>query len=128
MSKRRIENLLRKALLEDGEMAYGLYEFELQEHIDYWYQGLLRDKDEFLFAVTENNGDIAMVLIMPDKTLYVNEKALEELRQLWPVAHESNMKHLIPRMAEQLSKDIIAVNGVKTEGSGRHEPNGDKGS
>ena len=128
MSKRRIENLLRKALLEGGEMAYGLYEFELQEHIDYWYQGLLRDKDEFLFAVTENNGDVAMVLIMPDKTLYVNEEALEELRQLWPVAHESNLKRLIPLMAEQLSRDIIAVNGVKTEDVGRHESNGAKSS
>ncbi len=77
MSKRRIENLLRKALLEGGEMAYGLYEFELQEHIDYWYQGLLRDKDEFLFAVTENNGDVAMVLIMPDKTFTLTKKLLK---------------------------------------------------
>ena len=47
-------------------MAYGLYKFELQEHIDYWYQELLRDKDEFVFAVTENNSDVAMVLIMSD--------------------------------------------------------------
>ncbi|MEM9484895.1 MAG: hypothetical protein AAGA83_14545 [Cyanobacteria bacterium P01_F01_bin.116] len=128
MSKRKIENLLRKALLEGGEMVHGLYEFELQEHIDYWYQGLLRDKDEFLFVVTENNGDVAMILIMPDKTLYVNEEALEELRQLWPVAHKSNLKRLIPRMADQLSRDIIAVNGVKTEDSGKHESNGTKSS
>ena len=60
--KKKIANLLRKALLQDGKMERSLYEYELKEHIDYWYEGLKADRDEFVFAVTENSGDVAMVL------------------------------------------------------------------
>ena len=70
MSK-RIENLLRKALIENEEMAEALYEHELVEHIDYWYKGLKRDKNEFVFAVTENTGHTAMVLITKKKKIWL---------------------------------------------------------
>ncbi len=53
-------------------MERALYEYELEEHIDYWYEGLKADRDEFVFAVTENSGDVAMVLITADKTVYIN--------------------------------------------------------
>jgi len=71
MKKRKIANTLRKALLQDGKMERALYEYELEEHLDYWYEGLKSDRDQFVFAITENSGDVAMVLITPDKTIYV---------------------------------------------------------
>ena len=114
MRKRQIANLLRRALLRDGKMERALYEFELEEHIDYWYEGLQNDHDEFVFAVTENAGEVAMLLITPEKTVYVNEEARAELSALWSKAYGANMKRLIPMMAEELADDIIAVNGVKT--------------
>ena len=43
MKSKQIAMLLRKALLEEGEMAQSLYEYELEEHIDYWYEGLKAD-------------------------------------------------------------------------------------
>jgi hypothetical protein len=46
--KKKIANLLRKALLQDGQMERALYEHELEEHIDYWYEGLKADRDEFV--------------------------------------------------------------------------------
>ena len=94
-------------------MEQALYEFELEEHLDYWYQGLLDDHNAFVFAVTAHSGDVAMVLIMPEKTIYVNEAAREKLAELWPETYRTNMKRLIPLMAEELAADIIAVNGVK---------------
>ena len=111
MSK-RIEKLLRKALIQDGAMEYALYEHELLEYIDYWYKGLLADRNEFVFAVTENSGDTAMVLITKEKDIYVNEAAREQLSRLWGQEYKPNMKRLIPMMAEELANDIIAVNGV----------------
>jgi hypothetical protein len=114
VSKRQIEERLRKALLQDGNMAHALYEFELEEHRDYWYQGLQNDGDEFVFAVTENSGDVAMVLITEDKTVYVNEEARDKLSELWPQAYRANMERLIPMMAQELADGTIAVNGVKT--------------
>ena len=113
MKKRKIANTLRKALLEDGKMERALYEYELEEHIDYWYEGLKSDRDQFVFAVTENSGHVAMVLITPDKTIYVNEEAREKLAKFWIKAYENNINQLIPMMAENLANDIISVTGVK---------------
>lgn len=113
MKKRKIANTLRKALLEDGKMERALYEYELEEHIDYWYEGLKSDREQFVFAVTENSGDVAMVLITPDKTIYVNEEAREKLSEFWIKAYKHNINQLIPMMAENLANDIISVTGVK---------------
>ena len=95
-------------------MERALYEYELEEHIDYWYEGLKSDRDQFVFAVTENSGDVAMVLITPDKTIYVNEEGREKLSQFWTKAYENNINRLIPMMADNLANNIISVTGVKT--------------
>lgn len=58
---KRIINILHKTLLLNGKMEHALYEYELKEHLGYWEKGLIKDKDEFLFVVTENKGDVAMV-------------------------------------------------------------------
>ena len=114
MRKKEIASLLHKALLQGGKMEYALYEYELEEHIEYWYEGLKADQDEFVFAVTENSGDVAMILITKEKTIYINEDAKEKLIKFWPKTYHTNMKRLIPMMAEELASDIISVNGVKT--------------
>ena len=98
--------------MQNGEMSVALYEYELFEHIAYWYKGLKRDHNEFVFAVTENTGDTAMVLITKKKKLYVNEVARDKLFELWGSAYKSNLELLIPLMAKELANDIIAVNGV----------------
>lgn len=109
----KIENLLRKALLQNGSMERGLYEYELEEHIDYWYEGLKVDRDNFVFVVTENSGHVAMLVIMPDKAVYINEEAGTKLLEVWPSIYTANMKRLIPRMVDQLANGIIYVAGVK---------------
>jgi hypothetical protein len=113
MSK-KIETLLHKALLEEGKMEYSLYEYELEEHIDYWYQGLRADQDDFVFVVTENSGHVAMVLIMPDKSVLVNEVARAKLSEFWQSNYHINMKRLIPMIAKELANDSLFVHGVKT--------------
>lgn len=113
MSK-KIESLLRKALLEEGKMEYSLYEYELEEHIDYWYDGLKADRDDFVFVVTENSGHVAMLLILPDKTVLVNEAARAKLSEFWQSNYSTNLKRLIPMMAKELANDSLFVNGVKT--------------
>lgn len=114
MRKRVIKKLLRKALLKSGKMETALYEHELEEHIEHWYTGLQTEGDEFIFAVTENSCDVAMVLITKEKNIYVNKQARKKLQEMWPQpAYERNMKLLIPMMADELASDIIAVNGVK---------------
>lgn len=113
MSK-RIENILYNALLLNGKMEKGLYEYELEEHIDYWKKGMHKDKEEFVFVVTEKDGDAAMLLLTNKDKLFINEKARQRLQRYWKKAYENNIKKLLPLMAKQLSKEILSVNGVRT--------------
>ena len=113
MSK-RIEELLKKALLIDGEMEYGLYEHELEKHIDYWRKGMAKDKDDFVFVVTENRSHVAMLLLRSENERFINKEARDKLQQLWSTeAYLYNLKKLIPAMAKDLADGILSVNGVK---------------
>ena len=114
MKRKQIELLLHKALLEGGKMEQSLYEYELKEHIDYWYEGLKADRDDFVFAVTENSGHVAMVLIRADKTVLVNETARAKLSEFWQHNYSLNLERLIPIMAKELAEDTLYVTGVKT--------------
>ena len=77
-TKKQLEN----ALINDGEMYYGLYEYELEELLDDMKLSLKKDKDDFIFAVTENSGHVAMVLIDGAEQVYVNESARDKLKSL----------------------------------------------
>jgi len=112
-----IENILRKALLLNEEMSDGLFEYELEEHIDFWKKNMKKDKDEFLFVVTENNGNVAMLLMTNKNELFINEKARQKLHEFWTEdMYNYNIEFLLPIMTEQLENNIISVNGVKTTG------------
>lgn len=119
--KKKIQTLLRKALLQDAKMEYELFEYELKEYINYWYKGLKADQEELVFAVTENSGYVAMVLITKEKIIYVNEDAREKLAQLWQDSYKKNIERLLPMMADNLANNIISVNGVKIS-SGTQKP------
>jgi hypothetical protein len=61
--KKTSEKNLIKALLRDGEMAYALFEYELEEHINEFQKSKKKDGDDYFFAVTEHTNDVAMLLI-----------------------------------------------------------------
>jgi|SRR5215471_184219 len=116
MTAKHIEKLLEQTLLRDGAMQYGLYEHELEELLDELKSSLAEDKDDYIFAVTENSGHVAMVLIEQSGQVHSNEQAREKLRELWPAAYASNMRKLIPEFAKQLHEGELPINGVKTVG------------
>ncbi len=113
MSLTKTENSLLKALLLEGEMPYALYEFELEEHINYWKDSLKKDKDDFVFIVTVNRGDVAMVLITKNDELYINEEARKKLKLFWKTNYQTNIKLLLPNMVKDLSNDCFALTGAK---------------
>ena len=116
MSKKVIEKNLVKALLHDGEMAYALFQYELEEHVDEYLKSKKEDKDDYFFAVTEHTNDVAMLLIDKKNKVHINEKARDMLKKYWkgPV-YEYNLKILIPQMVEQLSSGYLFVTGVKLQ-------------
>lgn len=110
--KQQIKSVLSNALLLDGEMACKLYEYELVEHIAYWKDCLKRDKEDFLFVVTVNNGDAAMLLITNNDEQYINEKARKQLKAFWQKNYRTNIEMLLPAMVKDLSDDFFSVTGV----------------
>jgi hypothetical protein len=116
MTAKNIEKLLEQALIHDDEMPYGLYKYELEEIMGELKSSLAQDNDDYIFAVTENSGHVAMVLIEQSGQVYINEQAREKLKALWHAAYESNMKKLIPVFAKQLNDDELPINGVKQRG------------
>lgn len=118
--KKTIEAQLRKALVANGALSYALYQHELAEHLASWRASMRRDGDEYLFVVTENQGDVAMLLLTSQGKLFINEQAREKLRRIWhhEGVYEHNMQLFIPLMAEQLAAGELAVTGVKTAPTG----------
>ena len=114
MTAKNIEKLLKQTLLHDGAMQYGLYEHELEELLDELKSSLTADQDDYIFTVTENSGDVAMVLIEKSGQVYINEQAREKLQALWSAAYEGNIQRLIPAFAQQLHEEELPINGVKT--------------
>ena len=117
MSKKTIEKNLIKALLNDGEMAYALFEHELEEHIQEFMKSKKKDKDDYFFAVTEHTNDVAMLLIDNKNKLHVNEEARSVLKEYWGKSYEHNLKIMIPHMVDELSHGFLSVNGVKIQKS-----------
>jgi hypothetical protein len=116
VTARSIEKILKQTLMHDAAMQYGLYEYELEVLLDELKSSLAADQDDYLFAVTENSGHVAMVLIEKSGQVHINEQAREKLRALWPVTYETNMRQLIPAFAKQLNAGELPINGVKTIG------------
>lgn len=108
-----IQQVLHKALLLDGEMFESLYEHEMREHVAYWTEGMRKDKDDFVFVVTENNGHAAMVVITKEEELLINEPARTYLKKVWQKNYDENIKMLLPNMATELNAGYFSVNGVK---------------
>ncbi len=114
MTVRTIRQCLEQALLKDGPMRAELYAFELEGLLDNLKASMAQDQDEFIFAVTENNGEVAMVLVEQSGHVHSNEQARTKLLALWPAAYERNLQRLIPAFAKQLHAGEIPINGVKT--------------
>ncbi|WP_146138237.1 sialate O-acetylesterase [Chamaesiphon polymorphus] len=94
-------------------MEHALYEHELVEVLDDLRFSMKKDKDDYIFTVTENRGHVAMLLVEKSGEFYINERARERLKNLWSDAYEGNMQKLIPDFARQLHKGELPINGVK---------------
>jgi len=115
-SQKTIERNLITAVINDGAMAYALFEDELEEHIDEYLKSKQEDGDDYFFAVTEHTNDVAMLLIDEKNKVHVNEETRARLKKYWHKSYEHNMKIMIPRMVDELSRGFLSVTGVETQG------------
>lgn len=120
MSVRTIEKNLIKALIQNGEMVQALYEWEIEEHLDYYQKSLKKDNDNMLLVVTEHTDHVAMLLIERSGEIHINEAARDRLKVLWKDVYLYNMKILIPHFAQTLSEGNLAVIGEHIFATQRH--------
>lgn len=113
----RLTMLLRPVLTGRGKMAMELFEFEFKDKdLDEFKQILENDEAEYLFAITENSSDIAMVLVESSGEVYKNEEAKKRLRKLWKKSYGDIIRKMIRFFAEQLAEGALAITIVKTIG------------
>jgi len=116
MSKITTEKYLVKALLNDGTMSKLLFDDELQEQINNFLKSKQEDEDDFFFAITEHDNQVAMLLIDGGDKVYVNEEARAVLKTYWQKSvYEHNMLMLIPQMVDELSEGYYFVTSVKIQ-------------
>ena len=116
MSKITSEKHLVRALLEDGAMSKSLFDDELQDEVEAFLNSKQEDQDDFFFAITERDKQVAMLLIDRDDKVHVNEEARAVLQTYWQKSiYEDNILTLIPQMVDELSEGYYFVTGVKAQ-------------
>lgn len=113
MTKKKIAANLENALLKDAPLKIELYKWELEEHVQYYFDSKKQDKDKYFVAITENKNDVAMLLIDERNNLHINEQAREKLKKIWDDQYEPNIKILIPQMAQDLFDGYVFISGIK---------------
>jgi hypothetical protein len=113
MSKKKIAENLKRALIEDARLSAAAFENELREHIEEYIESKHEDNDHYFIAIAEQSNQIAMLLLDGDDTVHINEDARALLRTLWRDAYTSNIQRLIPDMAKELAAGYLSVMGVK---------------
>ena len=116
MSKLTTEKYLVRALLDDGAMSKALFEEELQEEIAEFLKSKKEDQDDYFFAITERDNQVAMLLIDEDDQVHVNEEARAVLKTFWQNSiYHDNILMLIPQMVDELNEGYYFVTGVKAQ-------------
>ena len=108
----RIEKILRKVLLEGESFAFALFEYELEENLDFYVSSRIKDQDKYFLAITENSHDVAMILVNEKNQVLVNNSAKKELQHYWGKNYENHMNKLIPKIAKALAQDLIYITGI----------------
>ena len=120
MTLKEIHDVLERVLLQDGEMDRALYEWEMEEHIDYWTAKMRQNQSEYLIVADVSMNMVtgqpraALLVLEPAGPISVNEAARDRLKALWKGSYASNMRKVIPSFANMLKDGQLAVHGVKS--------------
>jgi hypothetical protein len=100
---------LTRALLHEEPMSHRLYKYELEEYVESWKASIDPKIHDMIIVLTENTGDVAMVMIMRDKTLFVNEDALTLIELIWGDDFELYIRYVIDDAVQELREDRLPI-------------------
>ena len=82
------------------------YEGELKAALD-------KDADDALRCMLADDGDVAMMVIDWDGSIYRNENALKKLRAMRRHSFDTNVQTLAPILSDHISQRNLGVAGIK---------------
>jgi hypothetical protein len=112
-SKTSIASELYDALSGRKPLSIDLYVEALADHEQALKDSLNKDADDALLCVLADDGDVAMMVIDWDGSLYRNENALKKLRTMWGKSFEANLNYLLPIFSEHIYQRNLGVAGIK---------------
>jgi hypothetical protein len=69
--------------------------------------------DDALLCMLADDGDVAMMVIDWDGSIYRNENALKKLQAMWRHSFDTNVQTLVPILSDHISQKNLGVAGIK---------------
>ena len=112
-SKKKIAADLQSALSGQSPLSIDLYVEVLADYEDELKASLDKDADDALLCMLADDGDVAMMVIDWDGSIYRNENALKKLQAMWRHSFDTNVQTLVPIFSTHISQKNLAVAGIK---------------
>jgi len=112
-SKKKIAADLLSALSGRKPLSIDLYVEALADHEAALKASLNKDADDALLCMLADDGDVAMMLIDWDGSIYRNENALQKLQVMWRHSFDTNVQTLLPLFSTHISQKNLGVAGIK---------------
>ena len=111
--QKKIAADLQSALNGKTPLSIDLYVEVLAGYEDELKASLNRDADDALLCVLADDGDVAMMVIDWDGSIYRNENALKKLQAMWRNSFDANVQTLVPIFTTHISQKNLGVAGIK---------------
>ena len=112
-SRKKIAADLEAALHSRKPLDIDVYVDVLASHEARLQESLDEDADDAMLCMIADDGNVAMLVIGWDGHIYRNENALEQLRQMWGISFDQNVKIMVLIFAEHISQGHLGVAGIK---------------
>ena len=112
-SKKKIAADLQSALSGQSPLSIDLYVEVLADYEDELKASLDKDADDALLCMLADDGDVAMMVIDWDGSIYRNENALKKLQAMWRQSFDTNVQTLMPILSDHISQKNLGVAGIK---------------
>ena len=111
--KKKIAADLQSALSGQSPLSIDLYLEILADFEDELKASLDKGADDALLCMLADDGDVAMMFIDWDCSIYRNENALKKLQAMWRHSFEINVQTLLPILSDHISQKNLGVAGIK---------------
>jgi hypothetical protein len=113
VTRKKIATQLEDALRGRKPLSLDAYVDVLASHETKLKESLDDDADDALLCMIADEGDVAMLVIDWDGSIYRNDNGLAKLREMWGVSFDQNVKVMAPIFAEHISQRNLGVAGIK---------------